>query len=261
MLVALAWPATAGLGPDFQPRFVKASDGQPAEARDLVVDAAQRCPARLLDERGRGALPLFSALTTQDTMLAERWAAEQADLAELFPHLRIEPPENLHITLVFMSPRGWDAGAIDTMERYALDGPKVSGRLELSGSMETFGPKNDVAVLHFESIPSEWTRRLVANRQVLTDIGLRPRDRYDDAFNAHISLAYAPTEQDKPELERFERWMTEHADLFGGLKISIPDSARPRLFVVVGRGDDTRFVPLRDCLASSRSTSVAQASR
>lgn len=205
------------------------------------------CPSGVLDARGYGAVPLFSALPMSGSSFARRWSRALPGLSKEFPDLRFEKPENLHVTLVFVSTAGWDSTRVDDYEKYAMDGPDVSsGPLVMKGALDTFGPKKDVAVLHFSAIPKEWPARLMKDRDVATAKGLRPRDRYDDVFEAHVSLAFArDAEKDRAELRRFEKRMETHAADFDGLSVRLDRAERPALFLVLGGGDSVRFVPLK----------------
>ena len=205
------------------------------------------CPSGVLDSRGYGAVPLFSALPMSGSSFAARWSKALPELAKEFPGLRFETPENLHVTLVFVSTAGWDSTRIDEYERYALDGPEVSsGPLVMKGVLDTFGPKKDVAVLHLKPVPAEWSSRLMKDRDVLTASGLRPRDRYDDVFEAHVSLAFArDAEKGRAQLRRFEKRLSAQASRFDGLEVRLDRSSKPALFLVLGGGDSVRFVPLK----------------
>lgn len=205
------------------------------------------CPAGVLDPRGYGAVPLFTALPLGRSAFAKQWAKALPALSKEFPGLRFEKPENLHVTLVFISTAGWDSTRLDEIEKHALDGPDVSSApLVLQGGLDTFGPKKDVAVLHLAGVPDEWRSRLMKDRQTLTDQALRPRDRYDDVFEAHVSLAFAadPVKQ-RPELLRFELWMADHAKSFGGLRVAFGRDTAPATFLVLGKGETTRFLPIK----------------
>ncbi len=208
--------------------------------------AGPSCPAAIADARGVGRVPLFSAIPLSRTPFARRWERARRGLAEKFPGLRFEKTEDLHITLVFVSTAGWDLARLGEMERLGLDGPDLSsGPVVLGGTPDLFGPDKDVAALRLGPVPSEWSRRLMADRDAMTAAGLRPRDRYDAVFVPHASLAYARTPKDRPELKRFEAWLLKRARRFAGLKFAVGRENAPRYYLVTGRGDSTEFPPLR----------------
>ncbi|NNN07224.1 MAG: hypothetical protein HKL90_15125 [Elusimicrobia bacterium] len=209
--------------------------------------AGLSCPAGVLDDKGLGRVPLFSSLPLSRTPFAGKWRRAQKELAKKFPHLHFEKPSNLHITLAFMSVSGWDPAKLPDMERLGLDGPDFSsGPVKMTGTPDLFGPQKQVVAMRMEPVPAEWSKRLRADRQAMTDAGLRPRDRYDDAFTPHVTLATAPKpDEQRGELARFEKWLDAHAKSLGGLKIVLDRSVKPAYFVVIGRGADTRFEPLR----------------
>ena len=223
-------------------------------APSVAVHAAGlTCPADSLDKDGRASVLLFSALPLSETKFAVRWTKAQKELKKEFPGLRFEKTENLHITLVFVG-MGWEPAKIEEMEMLGLDGPDLSsGALKLKGAMDLFGPKKHVAVLHFDPTPAEWGARLMKNRQTMTDRGFRKRDMFDDQFKAHVSLAFASKpEEQRAELERFEKWMTDHAARFDGLEVSVDRKVKPAFFVVLGKDEAVRFAPLHGyCSASA----------
>ncbi len=209
--------------------------------------AGLSCPPGVLDEKGLGRVPLFSSLPLSRTPFARNWRRAQKELAKKFPYLLFEKPENLHITLAFMSVSGWDPAKLADMERLGLDGPDLSsGPVTLTGTPDLFGPQKQVAAMRLEPVPPSWSKRLRADRQAMTDAGLRPRDRYDDVFTPHVTLATAPKpDEQRAELARFEKWLSAHARALGGLRIVLDRSVKPVYFVVIGRDADTRFEPLR----------------
>lgn len=215
--------------------------------------AGLTCPAESLDKQGLGALPLFSSLPLGKTKFAAKWARVQKKLAKEFPSLRFEKPENLHVTLAYMGT-GWDPTKTDEMEKYGLDGPDLSsGALKTKGSPEFYGDRKEVVALTLTPIPDEWASRLMKDRQTMTDEGLRKLDKYDGVFKAHVSLASAakPDEQ-RGELARFQKWTVDHASSFDDLAIALDRSIKPAYYVVLGKGETTRFVPLREfCSPSS----------
>ena len=100
-------------------------------------------------------------------------------------------------------------------------------------------------------VPEEWSSRLMKNRQTLTDKGFRKRDRYDDVFKPHISLASAPKpDEQREELARFQAWMSKHARRFGGLELSFTRDIKPAFFLVLGKAETLLFVPLRSYCAA-----------
>lgn len=216
--------------------------------------AGLTCPEGSLDKDGHGSALLFSALPLNKTKFARRWGKAQKELAKTFPSLRFETPENLHVTLAFMGG-GWDPAKLDVLEKYGLDGPALSsGPLTMKGTPDLFGGKKEVVALHLETVPEEWAKRLMKDRDAMTELGLRKRDRFDDVFTAHVSLAFAskPDEQ-RDELARFEKWMADHASRFDGLAFKIDKSIKPAYFVVLGKDETTRFVPLRRyCTATAQ---------
>jgi 2'-5' RNA ligase len=216
------------------------------------LGAALSCPADGLDKDGRGSVLLFSALPLNKTKFAKQWDKSQKELATKFPGLRFEKSDNLHITLAFMGA-GWDPAKIDVMEKYGLDGPDLSsGPLKMKGAPDLFGSKKEVVALHLTPVPEEWANRLMKDRQTMTDLVLRKRDPFDDVFAAHVSLASAPKpDEQREELARFQKWMADHASRFGGLNIPIDRSIKPKYFVVLGKAETTRFVPLREYCAAS----------
>lgn len=213
--------------------------------------AGLSCPADALDKDGRGALLLFSALPLGKTKFAKDWGKAQKELAKKFPGLAFEKTENLHVTLSFMGA-GWKPDETELMEKYALNGPDLSsGPLVMKGAAEMFGPKKQVVALALTPVPMEWATRLMADRQTLTDKGFRKRDAYDDVFKPHVSLASAPKpDEQREELARFQTWMSEHAKRFGGLDLALTRDIKPAFFLVLGKGPETRFVPLRAYCAS-----------
>ncbi len=209
------------------------------------------CPADALDKDGKGALLLFSALPLGKTKFAKEWGKARKELTKKFPGLSFEKVENLHVTLSFMGP-GWNPAETDAMEALSLDGPDLSsGTLPLKGAPELFGPKKHVVALALSPVPEEWAARLMKNRDAATAKGFRKRDMYDDVFKPHMSLASAPKpDEQREELARFQAWMTEHAKRFGGLALPLTRDVKPAFFLVLGKGPDTRFVPLRDYCAA-----------
>ncbi len=218
---------------------------RPCAAAGLV------CPAEALDKDGRATLLLFSALPLGKTKFAKEWGKAQKELSKKFPGLAFEKTENLHVTLSFMGG-GWKPEDAELMEKYALNGPDLSsGSLVMKGAAELFGPKKQVVALDLTPVPTEWATRLMMDRQTLTDKGFRKRDAYDDVFKPHVSLASAPKpDEQREELARFKAWMTEHAKRFGGLDIAFTRDIKPAFFLVLGKGPEVRFVPLRDHCAS-----------
>ena len=209
------------------------------------------CPADALDKDGKGTLLLFSALPLGKTKFAKEWGKAQKELAKEFPGLSFEKPDNLHVTLSFMGA-GWKPDETEAMETYALDGPDLSsGPVKMKGAPELFGPKKQVVALDLSPVPEEWSLRLMKNRQTLTDKGYRKRDMYDDVFKPHVSLASAskPDEQ-REELARFQAWMTGHAKRFGGLELPFTRDIKPAFFLVLGKAETLRFVPLRSYCAA-----------
>lgn len=209
------------------------------------------CPADALDKDGKGALLLFSALPLGKTKFAKEWGKAQKELTKKFPGLSFEKVENLHVTLSFMGA-GWNPAATEDMEKLSLDGPDLSsGPVKLNGTPDLFGPNKNVVALALTPVPGEWAARLMKNRDEATAKGFRKRDRYDDVFKPHISLASAPKpDEQRAELAAFQAWMTEHAKRFGGLEMSLTRDVKPAFFLVLGKGPDTRFVPLRDYCAA-----------
>ena len=213
----------------------------PARAAGLA------CPA------DAGSRLLFSALPLGKTKFAQEWAKAQTELARNFPGLAFEKPENLHVTLSFMGA-GWKPEDAEEMEKYALNGPDLSsGTLMLKGTPELYGPKKQVVALELTPVPLEWAARLMKDRQILTEKGFRKRDMFDDVFKPHVSLASAPRpDEQREELARFQRWMSDHSKRFGGLVLPITRAEAPAFFLVFGKGPETRFTPLRDyCTAPS----------
>ncbi|MDD5305056.1 MAG: hypothetical protein PHS14_18310 [Elusimicrobia bacterium] len=209
--------------------------------------AGLSCPADALDKDGRGALLLFSALPLGKTKFAKKWGKARNELAKKFPGLAFEKPENLHVTLAFMGA-GWKPDDAEAMETLALSGPDLSsGPLVMKGAPEMFGPQKQVVALALGPVPGEWSSRLMKDRQALTDKGFRKRDAYDGVFQPHVSLASAPKpDEQREELSRFQAWMTEHAKRFGGLNLAFTRDIKPAFFLVLGKGPETRFVPLRE---------------
>jgi len=213
--------------------------------------AGLACPADALDKDGRGVLLLFSALPLGGTKFARAWEKARPRLIKDFPGLRFEKTENLHATLVFVGA-GWDPARAAELEAHGLDGPDISsGPLTMQGAPQLFGPRKDVAALRLDPVPSEWERRLMKDRQALTDAGLRKRDMFDDVFIPHVSLAYAAEpDAQRPELERFERTLTKHAGRFADLRFLLDRSIQPEFFVVQGKDETTRFARLRSVCAA-----------
>ena len=209
------------------------------------------CPADALDKDGKATLLLFSALPLGKTKFAKEWGKAQKELAKKFPGLAFEKVENLHVTLSFMGP-GWNPAATEEMEKLSLDGPDLSsGPLKMNGTPDLFGPNKQVVALALTPVPGEWAARLMKNRDEATAKGFRKRDRYDDVFKPHISLASAPKpEEQREELARFQAWMTERAKRFGGLEIAFTRDIKPAFFLVLGKAETLRFVPLRSHCAA-----------
>lgn len=205
------------------------------------------CPADAVDAQGKGTLLLFSSLPLGQTKFAAKWAKVQKEVAKKFPELRFEKPENLHVTLAFMGA-GWDPAKIDEMEKYGLEGPDLSsGTLKTRGIPEFYGDHKEVVALTLAPIPDEWATRLMTRRQIMTDEGLRKLDKYDGVFKAHVSLASAPKpDEQRDELARFQKWTAANAKRLGGLEIPFDRSIKPAYYVVQGKAEATRFVPLRD---------------
>ena len=213
--------------------------------------AGLSCPAEALDKDGRATFLLFSALPLGKTKFAKEWGKARKELSKKFPGLAFEKTENLHVTLSFMGG-GWKPEDAELMESYALNGPDLSsGPLVMKGAPELFGPRKQVVALDLTPVPTEWAARLMRDRQTLTDKGFRKRDAYDDVFKPHVSLASAPKpDEQREELARFQAWMTEHAKRFGGLEIAFTRDIKPAFFLVLGKGPEVRFVPLRDHCAA-----------
>ena len=228
--------------------LLAASCAAPAAA----AAAGLACPKDALDAKGRVQAPLFSALPLSHTPFAARWAAAQEELRREFPTLRFEKPENLHVTLVYVGP-GWDPAKADALEKYSLDAPDLSrGPVTLAGAPALFGFHKDVLALELKPVPAGWSKRLMSDRDAMTRQGLRPKDKFDEVFQPHVSLAYASEpEKDRPELQRLAKWLTERAGRFQGLSFMLDDSIRPDLLVVVGKDEATRFVPMRAYCASA----------
>jgi 2'-5' RNA ligase len=223
-------------------------------AASYASAAGISCPASAVDDKGLGKVPLFSSLSLARTAFAKRWAKAQKELAKEFPKLRFEKPSNLHITLAFMSVNGWDAAKVEEMERLGLDGPDLSsGPVEMTGTPDLFGPQKNIVAIRMEPVPQEWSKRLMADRQKMTDEGLRPRDRYDDVFTPHVTLATAPKiDEQRGELARFQKWLTDHAKKFGDLKIELDRKIVPRYYLVIGKDETTSFEPLRGYCADAK---------
>jgi 2'-5' RNA ligase len=209
--------------------------------------AGVSCPPSVVDDKGLGKVPLFSALSLSKTPFAKKWAKAQKELAKEFPDLRFEKPSNLHVTLAFMSVSGWDPAKLEDMEKLGLDGPDLSsGPVKLVGTPDLFGTKKEVVALRLDPVPAEWSKRLMADRQAMTDKGLRPRDRFDEVFTPHVSLATAPKpDEQRDELARFQMWLVARAKDFGELKIELDKTIAPRYFLVIGKDAETRFEPVR----------------
>ena len=216
--------------------------------------AGVACPATVVDDKGLGTVPLFSSLPLTKTPFAKKWAKAQKELAKEFPRLRFEKPENLHITLAFMSVKGWDAAKLGEMEKLGLDGPDLSsGPVKMTGTPDLFGPNKNVVAIRLEPVPQEWSARLMADRQKMTDEGLRPRDRFDDVFTPHVTLATAPkVDEQREELARFQKWMGDHAKKFGDLRIELDRKIVPAYYLVLGKDETTRFEPLRGVCANAK---------
>jgi hypothetical protein len=140
------------------------------------------------------------------------------------------------------------------MEKYGLDGPDLSsGTLKTKGAPELYGDHKEVAALTLSPIPGEWASRLMKDRETLTGEGLRKRDKYDDVFKAHVSLASAPKpDEQRGELARFQKWTADHAADLCDLSVPFDRSIKPAFFVVLGKAETTRFVPLREHCSSSK---------
>jgi 2'-5' RNA ligase len=219
-----------------------------------VAAAGISCPSNVVDEKGLGKVPLFSALSLSKTPFAKKWAKAQKELAKEFPNLRFEKPTNLHVTLAFMSVSGWDSGRIEDMEKLGLDGPDLSsGPVKMTGTPDLFGGKKEVVALRLDPVPAEWSKRLMADRQAMTDKGLRPHDRFDEVFTPHVSLATAPKpDEQRDELARFQKWMGDHAKRFSGLTIALDRSIAPRYYLVIGKDAATSFEPVRGYCADAK---------
>lgn len=215
--------------------------------------AALNCPEGALDKDGKGAVLLFSAIPLGDTPFGRSWDKARPELLKEFPGLRVEKTENLHITLAFMGV-GWDPAKLDEMERLGLEGPDASsGPVILRSLPDLFSPQKHIVALNLGPVPNEWDERLIAKRDEMTAAGLRKRDRFDGVFKAHISLASAPKpDEQRAELARFRKWLASNAKRFGGPELVLDGSAKPAYFVVLGKDEATRFVPLREyCQASA----------
>jgi 2'-5' RNA ligase len=234
----------------------------PSRAASLIVvvaafasaaAAAVSCPANVVDEKGLGRIPLFSALSLAKTPFAKKWAGVRKELAKEFPSLRFEKPENLHVTLAFMSVNGWDSAKIEAMEKLGLDAPDLSsGPVKMTGTPDLFGPTKNVVALKVEPVPGEWTKRLMADRDAMTAAGLRPRDRFDAVFTPHVTLATAPKpDEQRADLVRFEKWLQDHAPKLGDLKFELNRKIEPHFYLVLGKDEATRFEPLRGVCADA----------
>jgi len=216
--------------------------------------AGVSCPKDVVDEKGMGQVPLFSALSLAKTPFAKKWGKAQKELAQEFPTLRFEKPENLHITLAFMSVKDWDQARLSEMERIGLDGPDLSsGPVKMTGTPDLFGPQKNIVAIRLEPVPEEWAKRLMSDRQKMTDGGLRPRDRYDDVFTPHVTLATAPkVDEQRGELARFEKWLADHAKKFGDLKSTLDRKIVAAYDLVIGKDEATRFEPVRGYCADAK---------
>lgn len=209
--------------------------------------ASLSCPKEALDKDGKGAVLLFSAIPLASTPFGKSWEKARAELVKEFPGLRIEKTKNLHITLAFMG-LGWDPAKLDEMEKLGLEGPDVSsGPVILRSLPDLFSPQKNIVALNLGPVPNEWDERLIAKRDAMTEAGLRKRDRFDGVFKAHVSLASAPKPQEqRAELARFRSWMSSNATRFGGPDLILDGSAKPAYYVVLGKDEATRFVPLHE---------------
>ena len=208
----------------------------------LAAFSAAACPPEVVGDSGTGKVPLFSSLPLEASAFGQAWAKALPGLRKEFPTLRLEKPENLHITIAFMGVKDWDPKKAPDMEKLALDGPNLSsGPVAMKGSPDIFGPKKHVAVWHLAEAPKEWGARVVRDLAKMTELGLRKKDAYDDAYKPHVSLAFAAKpEEQQTELARFEKRLLE-------LKLPpvvIDHAVKPALFVALGKDDTTRFVTL-----------------
>lgn len=208
--------------------------------------AGLTCPASVVDKDGKGSALLFSALPLGGTKFAKTWGKARKELAKEFPGLRFEKPENLHVTLAFMGA-GWDPVQLSTMEALGLEGPDLSsGAVTLKGSPDLFGGKKEVVALALGPVSDEWSSRLIKNRDRMTELGLRKRDRFDYVFKPHVSLASAPKpDEQREELERFRKWIGDRAKRFGGLEFAIDRAIKPQYLLVQGKDETLSFPPLR----------------
>lgn len=208
----------------------------------LASDPARA--ARLACPADAGARLLFSSIPLGSTPFAREWAKAQKELAREFPGLAFEKPDNLHVTLAFMGG-GWKLENLDDMERLGLAGPDLSsGPLKLAAAPELYGPKKQVVALELTPVPEEWSSRLMKDRRTMTDKGYRKRDMFDDVFKPHVSLASAPKpDEQREELARFQAWTARR---FKGLVLPITRDEKPAYYLVLGKGPETRFTPLRE---------------
>jgi 2'-5' RNA ligase len=219
----------------------------------LLLPALPSRAAKIACPANAGSLLLFSALPLDKTEFAREWGKAQAELAKKFPGLAFEKPENLHVTLSFMGA-GWKPEDAEEMEKLSLDGPDLSiGPLTMKGTPDLFGPKKQVVALALSPVPEEWAARLMKNRDAATAKGFRKRDAYDGVFKPHVSLASAPKpDEQRADLEKFQAWMARNAERFGGFVLPISSDEKPAFFLVLGKGPETRFTPLREyCAAPS----------
>ena len=179
----------------------------PAGGMARAETPSMKCLEPVLSD-GLGKVPLFSAIPLRDSALGRAWARLAPKARRDFPRLRIERPEDLHITLVYIGS-GWSPGQIEAIARDSLIGPK-DGILQSSVRPEIFGKNGQVVALRLESVPADWSDRLQAAKLRLNEIGLKSPDAFDSSFKPHISLASSRDSMPDPQvMKRFQEWLED----------------------------------------------------
>jgi hypothetical protein len=221
--------------------------------------AAQLSPVaceRAIKEKGIGKGNLFSALSVEKSFRA-KWEKIYPEAVKKFNLLEFNHPQDLHIT-VFYIGSDWKMNLIDKLKPLLQISPtaaSVDSGVQLSEMSD-----GKIIALRIVDFPHSWKEAIEKTNRVLNEMGLKRPDRWDNDFEAHISLAEArksiPSEGERSQLDAFRKWIDEQMHI-KSLRISLSPSPANTLFLSnVSRTSGTKYITLDDFIRTNCSSQL-----
>jgi len=202
---------------------------------------------------------LFSAILLADSELGRRWAFLQPEAKARFPGLKLKPPGNIHLTIVFIG-KGWREQDLPRLKE--LTGLPLPEPVELVPKVARVGRSRQVAALDLEGLPDAIQAQVVASKRTLVAEGLKSPDAHDGTFRIHVTLAESrkprPTMEQAKELAAFEDWVAARLEL-GTLRVRLEaGTPTPLLLAGVARGESgSDYIDVDSFLERRREGSLA----